>query len=255
MLFESGYSKYQSEKIRQYVTALEYASYLAIDQFGGNGEAYFNALKRWGMGGLPLKFTSIDYSEDLRGTGRKINANTHRLYTHQGWDREFETATTRRFWTARRNVLLGTVNSIFGFRNLGSILGYDEKTNSLAGIIYYVHVLGDYIEADNYKKISILQDLAGHKNTDQNDMITSLRRYVEILFPDQKTSQPYKDLMRGLDDLDRKAGKLVNSFGGINTDEEFQEYRGYSIDLLELLQDNIPKLLKNEEFFRKVFYP
>ena len=41
----------------------------------------------------------------------------------------------------------------------------------------------------------------------------------------------------------------------IDKDEEFQEYHQYALDLMELLQDHMPRLLKNEEFFRNVFYP
>lgn len=256
VLFEDGYSKYQSDKIKKYVTAIEYASYLTIDQFGGNGENDYNTLKKWKMGGLPLKFSSIDYSEDLQGNGRQINANTHRRYTHQGWDREYETASVKKFWKARRNVLLGTINTIFDFGHFSSVIGYDEKCNSLSGIIYYVHILGDYEEADNYRKISMLQDLAGHENTDKNDMISSLKQYAEILFEkDQKSSVEYKALQRGLDDLSSKAGRIVQSVGGVNTDEEFEEYHQYAEDLLQLLMDNMPALLKREDFFKKVFYP
>ena len=255
VLFEDGYSKYQSDKIKKYVTAIEYASYLTIDQFGGNGENDYNTLKKWKMGGLPLKFSSIDYSEDLQGNGRQINANTHRRYTHQGWDREYETASVKKFWKARRNVLLGTINTIFDFGHFSSVIGYDEKCNSLSGIIYYVHILGDYEEADNYRKISMLQDLAGHENTDKNDMISSLKQYAEILFEkDQKSSVEYKALQRGLDDLSSKAGRIVQSVGGVNTDEEFEEYHQYAEDLLQLLMDNMPALLKREDFFKKVFY-
>lgn len=256
VLFEDGYSKYQSDKIKKNVTAIEYASYLTIDQFGGKGEDQYNTLKKWRMGGLPLSFTSLDYNEDLQGNGKQINANTHRRYTHQGWDREYETSSVRKFWKARRNVLLGTVNTIFNFGNFSGIVGYDEKCNSLAGIIYYVHILGDYDEADNYKKISMLQDLAGHENTDGNDMISALKEYSKILFEEnQKSSDEYKALQRGFDNLSSKAGNIVQSVGGVNTDEEFKEYHQYAYDLLQLLTDNVPDLLKREEYFKKVFYP
>ncbi len=255
VLFEEGYSKYQSDTIRNYVTALEYASYLAIDQFGGSGEYQFSFLKTMKMGGLPLRFSTIDYSEDLMGSGKQINANTHRLYTHQGWDREYENASVRKFWDARRNILLGTINTVLGFSRLPGLFGYSDKCNSLAGIIYYVHILGDYIEADTYKKVSILQDLAGHEKTDGNDMISYLSQYVEILFEDQRDSVAYKELVDGLEAIAKDAGTLVNSFGGVNTEEEFEQYHQCAIDLLELLKAQIPTLLKGEDHFRSVFYP
>ena len=123
------------------MTAIEYAAQLTIDQYGGKNRENYNQLKKWGMGGLPLRFSTIDYMEDLSGSGIKITPNTHRLYTHQGWDREYTTNNVQKFWTARRNVLLGTLNTIFGFSSFPFLFGYTEECNSLAGIIYYTHLL------------------------------------------------------------------------------------------------------------------
>lgn len=252
VLFERGYSKYQ-EKIKDYVAAIESASSLAIDQYGGTGEDKYRQLKKWGMGGLSHTFDEIDYSEDLFGKGTKINPNTHRRFTHQGWDIDYGNPKVNKFWKTRKKILLGTVNSIFDFGKFPLIGGYSDKCNSLAGIIYFVHILGDYAEANNKKQILYLADLSGR--IDGCDMIPALQEYIEILFQDQKSSPDYKDLKEGLDDIGDKAGRLVRSTGGVNTDEEFQEYHQYALDLMELLQDHMPRLLKNEEFFRNVFYP
>lgn len=253
VLFESGYSKYQSEKIKNYVTALEYASNLTIDQYGGTGKDKFNALKAWGMKGLPLRFDTIDYSEDLFGNGKKINPNTHRMYTHQGWDIDYGNAKVNKFWKARKTVLLGTVNTVFDFGAFPPIVGYNDQCNSLAGIIYYVHILGDYAEADKKEKIQQLATLAGR--TDGCDMIPALQEYIGVLFADQQSSRDYKELMDGLDDIADRAAPIYRSTGGVNTDEEFQKYHQYAEDLMGLLQKHMPGLLKNEEFFKKVFYP
>ena len=252
VLFERGYSKHQ-EKIKDYVTAIEYASNLTIDQYGGSGEDKYKELRRLKMGGLPLQFKEIDYSEDLFGQGKKINPNTHRLYTHQGWDRDHGNSKVNKFWESRKKILLGTVNSIFDFGKFSAFTGYSDKCNSLAGIIYFVHILGDYDEANDRSKIVYLADLSGRK--DGYDMIPALQQYIKTLFQDQKSSQDYKDIMSGLDDIGKKAGRIYRSTGGVNTDEEFQEYRQYAVDLMELLQNHMPLLLKNEEFFKNVFYP
>ena len=252
VLFERGYSKHQ-EKIKDYVTAIEYASNLTIDQYGGSGEDKYKELRRLKMGGLPLQFKEIDYSEDLFGQGKKINPNTHRLYTHQGWDRDHGNSKVNKFWKTRKKILLGTVNSIFDFGKFSAFTGYSDKCNSLAGIIYFVHILGDYDEANDRSKIVYLADLSGRK--DGYDMIPALQQYIKTLFQDQKSSQDYKDIMSGLDDIGKKAGRIYRSTGGVNTDEEFQEYRQYAVDLMELLQNHMPQLLKNEEFFKNVFYP
>lgn len=49
VLFERGYSKHQ-EKIKDYVTAIEYASNLTIDQYGGSGKDKYRKLKQLRMG-------------------------------------------------------------------------------------------------------------------------------------------------------------------------------------------------------------
>lgn len=260
VLFEKGYSKHSSDKIKNSIKALEYASYLTIDQFGGNGTNQFEKLKKMKVNGLPRKFSTIDYNTVIEHPEKKITANTHRMYTHQGWDRKYSSKgkDVDKFWSNRRNVLLGTVNSVFGFHTI-TALGYGEKCNSLAGIIYYVHILGDYKEADKYTKISLLPDLAGRNNANDidkdYDIITSLKGYIEILFVDQKDSHEYKDLMKQLDNIAKKAGKIRNSFGGVNTDEEFDEYHQYADDTLNVLMKYMPTLFKNEDFFTEVFYP
>ncbi len=253
VLFERGYSKFQSDKIKKYVTAIEYASYLAIDQYGGKGEKNYEELKKYKMGGLPLRFDTIDYSKDLIDKEKKITPNTHRKNTHQGWDIDYGNSKVNKFWESRKKILLGTVNSIFDFGKFSAFTGYSDKCNSLAGIIYFVHILGDYDEANDRSKIVYLADLSGRK--DGYDMIPALEKYIKTLFPNQKSSQDYKDLMNGLDDIGKKAGRIYRSTGGVNTDEEFQEYRQYAVDLMELLQNHMPQLLKNEEFFKNVFYP
>ena len=255
VLFEPGYSKYQSDEIKNSINALENASYLTIDQFGDSGEEQFNALKDLDMGGLPSDFSDIAYNEDPTGSGLKIGPNNHRKYTHQGWDREYEVKGAKKFWKARRNVLLGTVNSVFGFGKLTALFGYNDKCNSMAGIIYYVHLLGDYDEADNYQKISLLTDLAGHEDTDQNDMICALKQYIEILFEDQSSADDYDKLMKELDEYAETAGAIVQSVGGVNTDEEFEEYHKCANDIMDSLIKHLPVLLKQEEFFSSVFYP
>ena len=255
VLFERGYSKYQSTQIKNNVKAIEYASYLTIDQFGGNGQEQYRFLKNQRMGGLPIRFSTIDYMYELNGSGKQISATTHRRITHQGWTRQYEIPKEQSFWNARRRVLLGTVNSIFDFGVLSGPLGYDERCEALCGIIYYVHILGDYDEADRYTKVASLIQLAGRSNTDGMDIITQLKGHISVLFVNQEKTDVYKKLMKELDSIDENASRLARSTGGVNTDEEFAEYHQCAVDVLEALIENIPKLLKQEEFFSKVFYP
>lgn len=105
------------------------------------------------------------------------------------------------------------------------------------------------------KKVPILIPLAGHDGTDKYDIICQLKDSIEILFVDQKSTPEYTSLMKDLDSIQKKAGKLVRSVGGVNTDEEFEEYHQYANETMEALQKYVPKMLKNEKFFREVFYP
>lgn len=255
VLFSKTETYVRSQDTDKYIKALKYASYLTVDQFGQDGESKFNDLKSWKMKGLPSKFSDIKYEYVIpRGNSDlKVNANTHRRYTHQGWIIKYGNSEANRFWDTRKKVLLGTVNTIFEFNKAPIVIRYDNKCVDFCGIIYYVHILGDYIEADNYKKLNLLVPLAG--SNDGVDMIANLREYIELVFADQKKSVDYTELMKGLEKIEKTAKPIQQSIGGVNTDEEFAEYHKCAEDLLNLLIDHIPALLKNEEFFRNVFYP
>lgn len=261
VLFEPGFSEYKSNKIKENVKALEYASYITVDQFHGNGKEQFEYLKKLDINGLPFSFSSIDYYEDLSGKTKEdgskvqISANNHRKYTHQGWERQYENKNVNKFMEKRRNVLMATVNYVFDFRTVTFIRGYDDKCKSLSGIIYYTHILGDYAEADDYKKISFLIPLAEGKDKDKEYMIPNIKKYIEVLFANQLSDADYKALVKELDSIEKKASKIESSTGGVNTDEEFELIHEYASDVLETLIKYIPGLLKDEEFFKKVFYP
>jgi hypothetical protein len=57
-----------------------------------------------------------------------------------------------------------------------------------------------------------------------------------------------------LDALAEGARSLVATTGGINTDEKFWVFHEQVEELLILLQDYVPNMLKAEPFFAKVFY-
>ena len=251
VLFERGYSKYKPG-VKEYIKAIEYASYLCIDQFGGKGEEQYRALKQMRMGGLPLSFSALDYSYDLSGGGKQITARTHRLITHQGWEQTL-TKNANSFWATRKRILLGTLNSIFDFGVLSSAQHPSKSCNALAAIIYYTHILGDYDEAKSAKnEFAIMIDLAGRN--DGLDIITQLREYSSVLFQSQKNAVPYKNLMKDFDSIEKRAKKILRAKGGISDEKNFEEYHLCANDLMDSLKKNVPELLKNETFFKEVFY-
>mgnify|MGYP003293790373 CR=1 FL=1 len=261
VLFEEGYSKYQSTEIKEAIEAIMYASQLTIDQSRGSNKKNYYDLKNYVTRGMPRKFSDIDYMYDV-DSGIEITPNTHRKYTHQGWnvvDKKGNavvgTKAGIKFWKTRKKILLSTINEVFDFGVFSTPIHYDDKCDALCGVVYYVHILGDYDEADKISKLTRVIPLAGHKDTDQYDTITQLIKHLEILFEEQKDTSTYKSLMQEIEKIEKEAAKLERSVGGVNTEEEFEIYHQCAVDLLDTLKQYIPKLLKKERFFAEVFYP
>ena len=259
VLLGEGYSKYKTDKIKETITYIEDASYLTIDQFSSSkdtptGEEKFEELKSAGKISRFLKFESIDYNTEI--LGGNVTGKIHRAHTHQGWKYSSGLKKIDIFLKKRREILLSTLDKVFLFDDKkignGFITGYSDKCNALAGIIYYVHILGDYDEAKKKESIGKLTDLAGRN--DGNNMISELIEYCETLFSSQKKSCIYKKLIKELKSIEKSASKLLKSEGGINTDEKFDEYHECAAEVMETLKDNIPSLLENEKFFKDVFY-
>lgn len=262
VLFEKGYSKFKSTNIKNSIKYIEDASYITIDQFSQSldspkGKKTYNELKNAGMLEWFSSFDDIDYNKNV--LGKNVSGTNHRLHTHQGWQYESGTAKSQGidvFIDKRRKVLLSTLNNILDFDDKSIFGGYSNKCNALAGIIYYVHILGDYDEALERKKISsinYLTDLSGRN--DGNNLIDELIEYSKILFKSQSKSTTYKNLMDELEKEQKQASKLYKSSGGINTDDKFTEYCECANQVMETLQKYMPDLLKKESFFKKVFYP
>lgn len=255
VLLGKDYSKY---KVKETITYIEYASYLTIDQYSSSkdtptGEEKFEELKSAGKISRFLKFESIDYNAKI--LGKNVTGKIHRVHTHQGWKYSSGLKKIDIFLKNRREILLSTIDEVFSFddKKIGNefITGHSDKCNALAGIIYYVHILGDYDEAEKKESIGKLTDLAGRN--DGNNMISELIEYCEILFSSQKKSCIYKKLIKELKNIEKSASKLLKSEGGI-TDEKFNEYHECAAEVMQTLKDNIPSLLKNEKFFKEVFY-
>lgn len=47
---------------------------------------------------------------------------------------------------------------------------------------------------------------------------------------------------------------ILNKPDDLKTDEGFQQYHEAAVEILEILHDYLPKLLRNEVFFNNVFY-
>lgn len=241
----------RADNAEEYWKDIKYASYLTIDQFGDDGEDQYNALKRRGVAGLPDSFSEIQYSKSLSGD-TTITGTNHRKYTHNGWDRPYGSVKEKKFWEKRKTILLSTLNSIFRFNTSARSLTNNKKCQSLAGIIYDVHILGDIIQkTSKEQQPTFLVDIAGRN--DGYDMITKMKEYAEILFEDQKKSYTYNHFLFRLEVIERRAKRYGESGSGIRTSEDFHEYEKCAEKLLALLKRDIPKMLAKEEFFTNVF--
>lgn len=243
-----GYIAVLSEKGKKALTALEYASYLAVDQYSGKGADEFSYLKRtYKVPGLPKTISSFDFG------GNQF----HRSYTHRGWDHVY--AQDKANWNVRKNILLATTEQVFDFSALsGTVLGfnfgYAEKCNSFAALVYYVHILGDHEARTGYRVTDVMMPLAqAHADVGHPDILSEIKRHLEIIFADQKETHKYNVLMQELDVIADEARSLAATPGGINTDEKFLVFHGQVRAVLTLLQDYVPNMLKEEGFFSKVF--
>lgn len=231
----------QSTTAQNAVKALEAASYLTLDQFNEYGQAKLDILHELGVLGIPNDLSAIDF---------KWNSQ-HRNFTHRGWDYTY--TDDKAHWETRKKILIETINSQFDFGTSNAISGYNKQCTSFAAIVYYIHVIGDHNEDSSYKVSELKMALGGRK--DENDIIHELLKHSDILFSSQHLSINYLLYTSKLSSLNRKMGKIINSEGGINSQEKFDKYHEYGEQLLEVLQKYLPELLKEEDFFSSVFYP
>lgn len=248
---------FKSDKASKAFEALQNASYLAIDQFNGQGKAELLVLKEYGVPGLPRKINKkINFSSNFE----------HRKYTHLGWDYDKYEKTQNR-WERRKKILLDTTQKVFGFgpfsgKHLFLQFPYDEKCDSFAALVYYIHILGDYKTDKNskYPTPNIVSFATITPSENNTDIFFELTKHLSILFSDQQDKEIYKFLMRELNIQGENARNFDSKISNMNStekkdrQEEIQkEYEKYVSQLKHLLIDNIPKLLREEEFFKKVF--
>lgn len=95
--------------------------------------------------------------------------------------------------------------------------------------------------------------LGGRK--DDEDIVHELLKHLDVVFHDQRFSPKYLLFIAKINSIDRKMSRLVNSEGGINTDEKFEKYHVLGEELMATLKKYIPELLEREDFFGNTFYP
>ena len=131
---ESAVSHLSDEKIKMLMNAL----YLCSEQADNVGQEKLDYLKRKKVSNIP-SLSSIN-----------INRNILLECSHNSWEHELPSAKKKQ--KNRRILLQNTVNKIFDFGTLENIFGSRTgKCNSMAAMLYYLHILCDYLADDPYE--------------------------------------------------------------------------------------------------------
>lgn len=246
-----------NEKERQSIEALEAASYLAIDQDNGKGTDRLKTLYDYGVSSLPPSICEINFQA----------GSDHRLYTHLGWhgannddthpyDKDIAN------WNVRKTILVQTIAKVFGFKNeqrgLNAVINYVQKmfgfkseqrdlSDSLSAVIYYVHILGDHIHYENVGGSNTgLLPVGGELN--EYDIIHQLIHHFDCLFNSSSSSFQYNSFRSQLVLFNSRFSNPANREGG----ENFAEGHNAK-DLMDLLIQHVPGLLREESYFSKAF--
>lgn len=249
---------------------LEEAMYLCLDfnSMEPKGGEYLENLRAYGVAGLP------DKPDDINLPG----GSKHQKYTHRGWDKQStyfqgeKNAELKKKWELRKEILINTSYKVFGYSPAPGFLawtplgdeGREKKHQSFAALVYYVHVLGDYvaIEDEHWKSFSVHATkipFASPERTGDIDIFSELEKHLAIVFADQKDGYQYDQLLKDIDGVASKSRKLAGSEGGINTLDKFQEAHGYAVELMDVLSgksghaNRVHDLLMYEESFTNAF--
>lgn len=189
------------------------------------------------MKGIPKSVEDISFT---------ASGTTHRSYTHRGWRSSNNGLSTEKR-ELREQILLNTVGTVFDFG------GNEKQKESFCALIYYIHLLGDHMDDSSYKVNNGLKmEVGGRK--DKTDIIHELEANIAIVFSDQSHTHKYQSLLSSLEKYNSRFYKLINSEGGINTEEEFAQKHEYVDGLTKLLTYYLPEMLKDEPFFYQAFY-
>lgn len=223
--------------VQDELSVLTSACYLTVDQFNNYGQTYLDELIAYGVKNIPSQVSEIGFS----ASGRN-----HRNFTHRGWNFDYG-GEMKTKWPIRQDILRNAVGTVFNFN------GNDKQKEAFCELLYYIHILGDHDDDASYKVSNGLKIDVGGRH-DKEDIIHKLLDLLPILFPDQTNTHKYRALTTNLRSINSEVDKLVNSVGGINTDEKFAERQVLVAEVIEILSLYLPEMLKKEPFFNDVFY-
>lgn len=128
---DNALSKENDEKVKMLMSAL----YLCSEQSDNQGQDKINYLKGKKVSGIPAL-------DDL-----KIKGSSLFECSHNSWEHVFTAAQKNQ--TNRKKVLQNTVNKVFDFGLINNLIGSSKgQCNSFAALLYYSHLLSDYLADD-----------------------------------------------------------------------------------------------------------
>ena len=244
-----GRSFKPDERVNRNLIPLQKALYLTIDLFNGatynQGQAqrYLNDLKGFGVENLP-SLSTIDFTAGWE----------HQRYTHRGWDwidypRNLRGYNFQNIWNVRQQlVLMSTIDKIFNFQEIEMI-----KRDSFTALLYYVHILGDHL-GDSKRSLPDRMPLNGSRRgsaATRADIIWELEYHIPRLFREQTSAAEYQLLMRF---IQRSQSRPSFVYSDTISDDDYRQLQAFAKEILDNLILNIPPLLENENFFRRVFF-
>ena len=124
-------SRASDENVKMLMAAL----YLCSEQADNQGQDKIDYLKSHKVSGVPAL--------------KNINVNSNQLFecSHKYWEYKYPAAKNIR--ANRQKVLRNTVNKVFDFGFFNNCFGSNQgKCDSFAAILYYSHILADYLADD-----------------------------------------------------------------------------------------------------------
>ena len=243
------------------IEAINDAVAISIDHFNGDNSSMLIELKNnFKIRGLPDNLSSINFNG---------NSYTHRQYTHKGWtydysnDGSLDKGTVKKAnFAKRKDILLKTVNQVFDFNFWSGKLwlSYDKQCDSFAAFVYYVHILGDYIhDSESDSKYTDYGMIPLIESDGMVGMIDEIEKYSKILFSEQSNGvgtqkRNYMLYLNELDEIRSEVEKIYNNKYDLDNNDIYVKYMSYAKDLMDCLKEYIPSLIKEETFFKNVFY-
>lgn len=276
--YKKQFNQHDSEDKKTLIKiwTLEYGQTICIDQFGETDQMLLRGLHNYGVHGIPKNVSEINPKKNNEKVPQ-LSGKNHHTYTHQGWDFDYTKTEYGDIakWPIRKNVLLASVETVFDFSTfsgkiLGINVGYTEKCNSFSALLYYLHVLGDYWEAENAQQFNGGKGVNGNmipfaSSTPSStpDLISEIIKHLEIIFADQKTESPrqYNDLISDIQKIGEDARSISGNPDGTIMQEQYEKMIYNVRELMKILigegdhKNYIHQMLLREDFFTDAFYP